>query len=77
EDFLSDTSDISIKSGDFLSEDALEKESERAAAMFRRKGYFGFTKNYFSFEADTLNSSDTANLLMMVKEYTRNQTPEY
>ena len=77
EDFLSDTSDISIKSGDFLSEDALEKESERAAAMFRRKGYFGFTKNYFSFEADTLNSPNTANLLMMVKEYTRNQTPEY
>ena len=77
EDFLADTSSISIKPGDFLSEDALEKETERLASALRRKGYFGFTKNYLSFEADTLNSNDTAGLLMMVKEYTRNQTPEY
>ncbi len=77
EDFLADTSSISIKPGDFLSEDALEKETERMASALRRKGYFGFTKNYFLFEADTLNSSDSAALLMMVNEYTRNQTPEY
>ena len=76
-DFFVDTSAITVKPGDFLSEDALEKETERSASALRRKGYFGFTKNYFSFEADTLNSRDTADLLMMVKEYTRNQTPEY
>lgn len=76
-DFDADTLNISIRPGDYLSEDALEKETERSAAVFRRKGYFGFTKNYFSFEADTLHSKDTADLLMMVKEYTRNQTPEY
>lgn len=75
-DFFADTSNISIKKGDFLSEDALEKESERSAAYFRRSGYFGFTKNYFSFEADTLRGADTASLIMTVKEYTRNQTPE-
>lgn len=77
QDFMADTASVSIKPGDYLSEDALEKETERSAAVFRRKGYFGFTKNYFSFEADTLNSGDTADLLMTVKEYTRNQTPEY
>lgn len=77
EDFLADTSATTVRSGDYLSEDALEKETERCASAMRRKGYFGFTKNYFSFEADTLNSPDTAGLLMMVKEYTRNQTPEY
>lgn len=76
-DFDADTMNIAIKPGDFLSEDALEKETERSAAVFRRKGYFGFTKNYYSFEADTLHSKDTADLLMMVKEYTRNQSPEY
>ncbi len=76
-DFLADTSEISLKSGDYLSEDALEKETEFRASAMRRKGYFGFTKNYFSFEADTLNPTDTAGLLMIVKEYTRNQTPEY
>lgn len=77
EDFYADTAVVSIRPGDFLSEDALEKETERAASMFRRKGYFGFTKNYFSFEADTLARRDTADLLMTVKEYTRNQTAEY
>ena len=77
EDFLADTSLISVKPGDYLSEDALEKETERSAALFRRKGYFSFTKNYFTFEADTLGSKETADLLMTVKEYTRNQTPEY
>ena len=76
-DFFADTSAITVRPGDFLSEDALEKETERSASALRQKGYFGFTKNYFSFEADTLNSRDTADLLMMVKEYTRNQTPEY
>mgnify|MGYP004563820193 FL=1 len=77
EDFYADSAAVSIRPGDFLSEDALEKETERAASMFRRKGYFGFTKNYFSFEADTLARRDTADLLMTVKEYTRNQTAEY
>ena len=43
-DFQADTSNISIKSGDFLSEDALEKESERSAAYFRRLGYYGSTR---------------------------------
>ncbi len=76
-DFLADTSEVSLKPGDYISEDALEKETELRASAMRRKGYFGFTKNYFSFEADTLNSSENAGLLMMVKEYTRNQTPEY
>ena len=77
DDFLADTLEITVRSGDYLSEDALEKETELRASAMRRKGYFGFTKNYFSFEADTLNSPDTAGLLMTVKEYTRNQTPEY
>ncbi len=77
EDFMADTSLFSIKPGDYLSEDALEKETELRALSLRRKGYFGFTKNYISFEADTLSSADTADILYMVKEYTRNQTPEY
>lgn len=76
EDFFADTSSITIKPGDFLSEDALEKESARSAASFRDLGYFGFTKNYYSFEADTLFSKDTADLAMSIRTYTRNQGPE-
>ena len=76
-DFYADTANISVKPGDYLSESALEKETERSAAWMRRNGWFGFNKNYYSFEADTLQKKDTAHLLMMVKEYTRNQSPEY
>lgn len=76
EDFLADTANLSVKPGDFLSEDALEKESERSAAYFRRNGYYGFTKNFCSFRADTLFSRDTADLEIIIREYTRNETPE-
>lgn len=76
EDFMADSSNISVKKGDWLSESALEAESERSAAYFRKNGYFGFTKNYFFFEADTLHKGDSSFLKMSVREYTRNQTPE-
>ena len=75
-DFYADTANISVKPGDYLSEYALEQETERSAAWFRRNGWFGFTKNYYAFEADTLPKRDTADLLMMIREYTRNQSPE-
>ena len=75
-DFFADTTNILFKKGDYLSESVLEKETERSAAWLRRNGWFGFTKNYYSFEADTLQKRDTADLLMMIKEYTRNQSPE-
>ena len=74
-DFYADTANISVKPGDYLSEYALEQETERSAAWFRRNGWFGFTKNYYAFEADTLQKRDTADLLMMIREYTRNQSP--
>ena len=76
DDFLADTLNVSIKPGDYLSEEALEAETERSAAWMRRSGWFGFTKNYYSFEADTLVKKDTADLEMFINEYTRNQSPE-
>ena len=76
EDFFADTLNLSVKPGDYLSEYALEQETERSAAWMRRNGWFGFTKNYYAFEADTLERRDTADLLMMIREYTRNQSPE-
>ena len=38
--FLQDTSKVSIKQGDFLSEAALEAESERSASAMRNEGFF-------------------------------------
>lgn len=74
-DFLRDTSEMSIRKGDFLSESALEKETERAAGMIRSQGYYTFNKNHFFFEADTLSVPGKALLKMTVNEYTRNESP--
>lgn len=74
--FLKDTSKMLVKKGEFLSEAVLEAESVRSSAMMRNNGYYGFTKNYYFFEADTLDTPGKARLMMDVREYTRNQTPE-
>ena len=74
-DFLRDTSSLSIKKGDFLSEAALEAETERASKVMRDQGYYTFNKNHFFFEADTLSRPGSAILRMTVNEYTRNESP--
>ncbi|MEG1510763.1 MAG: BamA/TamA family outer membrane protein [Bacteroidales bacterium] len=76
EKFYADTANSFIKKGNILSESLLERESERVAAEFRNKGYFGFTKNYFFFEADTLMHNNLANLNIRIEDYTRNELPK-
>ena len=73
--FLQDTSKVSIKQGDFLSEAALEAESERSASAMRNEGFFEFNKNHFFFDADTLSGNGEAALTVTVNEYTRNESP--
>ncbi len=74
--FLKDTADMTVKPGDFLSESALESETDRYAALLRNQGFYSFNKNHFFFEADTLSYPGTAILKMQVNEYTRNETPK-
>lgn len=76
EDFISDSAAMTIHPGSFLSEAALEKETERSAASMRDKGYYSFSKNYYFFEADTLSVPDSALLKLTVNEYTRNESPK-
>lgn len=75
-DFYDDIPQVSVRPGDWLSEESLEAESERSAAVMRNKGYYGFSKNYYYFEADTLSGRDSVTLLMQVREYTRNESPD-
>lgn len=75
EDYLKDTSNVMIKRGDYLSESSLEAESARSAAYLRKIGHYGFSKNYYFFEADTTAEDGTAKLRMQIREYTRNETP--
>lgn len=76
EAFLKDTAAVSIKKGDFLSEEALEAETVRASGKLRNEGFYNFNKNYFFFEADTLGRNGKAKLKYTINEYTRNQTPK-
>lgn len=65
-----------VRRGAVLSEQLLEQESERATALFRENGYYGFTKNYFFFEADTVSVRDSALLTIRIENYTRNEQPK-
>ena len=70
----SDSANYTINVGDILSEKDLEDESERLASLYRRHGYYGFTKNYFFFYADTVRQKDRADLTVALENYTRNES---
>ena len=74
ETFLSDTSNMTVQVGDYLSEATLEAETERYSSVLRNQGFYTFNKNYFFFEADTLSCPNYALLKLTVNEYTRNET---
>lgn len=71
-----DSSHFTVRRGDPLAEVALESESERIAQYFRNNGYWGFSKNYFFFYADTTTVRDTASLIVAIENYTRNESEE-
>lgn len=72
EDYLPSTS---LKKGLYLSEQVLSAEAEQAAQFFRNRGYFGFNKGFFAFEADTLQSDGTARLKMDIRDYALGDDP--
>lgn len=76
EEFWKDTSSVTIKRGAWLSEDALDRETDRSSRHLRNMGFYGFSKNYYSFEADTITCQDSALLEMRISEYTRNESPD-
>lgn len=72
----SDSANFTVNVGDILSEKDLEEESERLAGLYRTHGYYGFTKNYFFFYADTVRQKDKADLTVALENYTRNESEE-
>lgn len=75
EDFTADLPSTSLHQGDFLSEESLEAEADRSARYFRNKGYYGFTKGFYSFEADTLAHDGTARLKAEIRDYALGDDP--
>ena len=73
----SDSANFTIFRGDILSQEALENESDRMAQFFRNNGYYGFSKNYFFYYADTTQYKGEALLSVKIEDYTRNESPSY
>jgi outer membrane protein assembly factor BamA len=76
QEFETDLRRTTIKEGQFLSESALEAETVRQAEFFRNRGYYGFDKNFYFCEADTLSHDGTAALVMAIREYPRGGSPD-
>ena len=73
--FRADSAHMTVHVGDYLSEKSLEAETVRGAAVFRDRGYYGFNKNHYFFEADTLTGRTT--LYYRIHGYTRDEDPSF
>ncbi len=71
--FYADTAAHLVKRGSYLSEELLEKESARGAAVIRNLGYYDFSKSNYFFIADTLKPGWTG-LDYSVRGYSRNES---
>lgn len=71
---LSDTLNSLVKRGDFISEKVLTEESGRLESLVRNHGYYNFSSNYISAEADTSRYRAEALLLLRIENFTRNET---
>ena len=72
EEFFADTLNSLVRPGAYLSEELLEKESERGTGYFRDLGYYDFNKNHYTFVADTLNHADSTILEYRIERFSRN-----
>ena len=75
QEFLKDLPNTSVATGQYLSESNLEVEADRSSAYFRTLGYYGFTKSFYAFEADTLSHDGTARLTYAIRDYALGDAP--
>lgn len=76
QDFEEDLSHTTLATGQYLSEESLEAEADRSAQYLRNQGYYGFTKSFYAFEADTLSGDGNARLTVAVRDYALGDTPD-
>ena len=76
EDFEKDLGNVTLKKGQYLSESSCDAEATRSAQYFRTVGYYGFSKSYYAFEADTLASDGKAKLTMRIRDYALGDLPD-
>lgn len=66
--YFSKKDDSLVKAGDPYDAELLQDERSRLAQIFRNQGYYNFSKNFISFEADTLMPGDSVSIKMIVAQ---------
>ena len=69
-----DSSRYIIKPGTPLDRSLLELERERIASLLKNNGYYGFSKEFVTFNADTTQGSNKVNLTLTVNPSYANPT---
>lgn len=76
EEFMADSSNVTIHVGDYLSEQSLEAETARGAGVFRNMGYYSFNKSNYFFEADTITKPGRTVLKYSIHDYARGNSAQ-
>lgn len=63
---MNDSNHFVVKPGDFLDRSELETQREVITQNIRNKGYYGFSKEYITFNADTTEGSKLVDLTMTI-----------
>lgn len=67
--FYADTARSLIKKGFDFSTEILQNERERISRNLKNNGFYYFSKEYIYFEADTSETSKSADLTLIIKKY--------
>ncbi|MCH5224239.1 MAG: BamA/TamA family outer membrane protein [Muribaculaceae bacterium] len=63
---MADSSHFNVRKGDPLDRSMLETQREYITNLLKNKGYYGFSKEYVTFNADTTSGSHLVDLTMIV-----------
>lgn len=74
---INDSLHFTIKEGDPLNRTRLETEREVITTYLRNKGYYGFTKEFITFNADTTSGSYDVDLTMVIKPQLSEENPNF
>lgn len=72
-----DTTKLLLKPSDLFDRNVLEQQRIDIANQLRRKGYFGFSKDYITYSADTTQGSKAVDLILHVKPPYANRIEGY
>ncbi|MCH5234004.1 MAG: BamA/TamA family outer membrane protein [Muribaculaceae bacterium] len=71
---MADSNNFIVKPGIPLDRNLLETQRERIATLFKNRGYYGFSKEFVTFNADTTSGSNLVDLTLKINPPYEKQT---